>query len=299
MFPRMRTNLLLLAVISSSAAAQLPAPLADSINAIYSKWSAPDGPGCAMGVYQNGTILIERGYGEANLEYDAPNTPQTPFIVGSVSKQFTAAAIALLVTRGQLSLDDDIRKYVPEIPDYGKTITVGELVHHTSGLRDFWTLVGAAGMRYDDTYNGADILRLAARQHNLSFDPGSQYAYSNTGYVVLGFIVQRVSGKSLRDFAQQEIFRPLGMTHTHYQDDHTQPVHGRAAAYSPTPGGDWKIEVWNNEVVGQGGVMTTVEDLQKWDENFYTGNVGGPKFLALQLERGKLNDGTILKYAFD
>ncbi|MBV8194540.1 MAG: beta-lactamase family protein [Candidatus Dormibacteraeota bacterium] len=282
---------------SMAAQSVSPSPL-DSINAIYAKWSKPDGPGCAMGVYQNGAISIEKGYGLANLEYAAPSTPQTPFIVGSVSKQFTAAAIALLATRGQLSLDDDIRKYVPEIPDYGKTITVGGLVHHTSGLRDFWTLVGAAGMRYDDTYNGQDILRLAARQHHLSFDPGSQYAYSNTGYVVLGFIVQRVSGKSLREFAQENIFGPLGMTHTHYQDDHTLPVHGRASAYEPASNGGWKIDVWNNEVVGQGGVMTTIEDLQKWDENFYTGKVGGPKFLAQQLERGKLNDGTTLNYAF-
>lgn len=294
-------NWRVLAFLSLPAAAvaqRVPPATIDSIDAIYSKWSKPDGPGCAMGVYQSGSALVERGYGLANLEYDAPNTPLTPFIVGSVSKQFTAAAIALLVTRGQLALDDDIRKYVPEIPDYGKTITVGELVHHTSGLRDFWTLVGAAGMRFDDTYTGDDILRLAARQRNLSFDPGSRYAYSNTGYVVLGFIVQRVSGKTLREFAQENIFGPLGMTHTHYQDDHTLPVHGRASAYEPTPSGGWKIDVWNNEVVGQGGLMTTVEDLQKWDENFYNGKVGGPKFLALQFERGKLNDGTTLNYAF-
>src|SRR5207244_4256543 len=142
------------------------------------------------------------------------------------------------------SEDDDVRKWVPELPDYGKKITVGELVHHTSGLRDFWTLVQVAGMRNDDTYSVQDILQLAARQRNLNFDPGAEYLYSNTGYVVLGVVIARASGKSLRDFAAENIFRPLGMTVSHFHDDHTEPVRGRAFAYSPAPDGRWRINVW-------------------------------------------------------
>ena len=207
-------------------------------------------------------------------------------------------AIALLVDEGRLSLDDDVRKYVPELPDYGKRITVSELVHHTSGIRDFWALVDAAGMRFDDGYTVNDVVSLAARQHHLNFDPGSEYNYSNTGYVLLGVIVQRVTGKTLREFANEQIFTPLGMRSSQFHDDHNELVRGRAFAYRPARGGGWRIDVWNNDIVGQGGLMTTVEDLQKWDENFYTGRVGGPAFLARQLERGQLADGTRIAYAF-
>lgn len=268
------------------------------IDAVYAKVSDPSAPGCAVGVFQNGRIVLEKGYGSADIEYGVPITGKTPFIMGSVSKQFTAAAIALLVERGKLRLDDDVHRYVPELPDYGKPITIDELVHHTSGVRDFWALYEAAGVRLDDGYTVGDILRLAARQHHLNFDPGAEYNYSNTGYVLLGVVVQRVTGQTLRQFADAEIFQPLGMTISHFHDDHNEPVRGRAIAYAPAPGGKWKIDVWNNDIVGQGGLMTNVEDLQKWDENFYTGRVGGAGFLARQLQRGVLNDGKTLAYAF-
>ena len=276
----------------------LSAPVAQKVDAVFAKFDRPDVPGCAVGIFQNGSIAYAKGYGSANLEYGVPITPTTPFISGSVAKQFTAAAIALLVEQGRLSLTDDVRKYIPELPNYGKPITVEHLVHHTSGLRDFWALVRVAGMRYDDGYTAGDVIRLAARQKALNFPPGSEYDYSNTGYIALGVIVQRVTGKSLREFAAEQIFGPLGMTSSHYHDDHTMPVRGRASAYSPTPEGDWKINIWNNDLVGQGGVMTTIVDLQKWDENFYTGKVGGPGFLARQLQQGKLTNGTTLTYAF-
>lgn len=285
------------------AAAQttLPDSLARRVDAVFAKFT-PAGPGCAVGVFQNGKISYAKGYGAANIEFGIPITPQTPFIQGSLTKQFTAAAIALLVEQGRVSLDDDVHKYVPELADYGKKITVGQLVHHTSGVRDFWALVDAAGMRPDDGYTVADILALASRQKHLNFDPGAEYNYSNTGYVLLGVIVQRASGKTLRQFAAEQIFTPLHMTNSHFHDDHNQPVPGRAAAYSPsqeaTALNGWKINIWNNDIVGQGGLMTTIEDLQKWDENFYTGTVGGKGFLARQLERGVLNNGTQISYAF-
>jgi len=287
------------ATAPASAAAQsaLPDSTVRRVDAVFARYPA-DAPGCALGVFQNGRIALAKGYGLANIEYGIPITPHTPFIMGSVSKQFTAAAIALLVEQGRISLDDDVRKYVPELPDYGKRITIDHLVHHTSGIRDFWALYEAAGTRLDDGYTVDDVLALAARQKHLNFDPGAEYNYSNTGYVLLGVIVQRVTGKSLRQFAAEQIFGPLGMTISHFHDDHNQPVRGRAFAYSPVPGGGWRINIWNNDIVGQGGLMTTVEELQKWDENFYTGAVGGKGFLARQLERGKLNDGTTLTYAF-
>jgi CubicO group peptidase (beta-lactamase class C family) len=280
------------------AQAALPDSTQRRIDAVFSRYGSLDAPGCALGVFQGGRIVMAKGYGAANIEYGIPLTPSTPMIMGSVSKQFTAASIALLVQDGRIALDDDIRKYLPELPDYGKRITIDNLVHHTSGLRDFWALAEAGGMRLDDGYTVGDMLTLAAHQHHLNFDPGAEYNYSNTGYVALGEIVHRVSGKSLRAFAGERIFTPLGMTVSHFHDDHNQPVRGRAFAYSPIAGGGWRINVWNNDIVGQGGLMTTVEELQKWDENFYTGKVGGPKFLAQQLERGRLNNGTQLSYAF-
>lgn len=288
----------LLASCPLMAQQPLTASTTQRIDAVFARYNRSDSPGCAVGVYQNGAITYAMGYGSANLEYGIPITANTPFISGSVAKQFTAAAIALLVEQGRISLDDDVRTYIPELPDYGKKITIDHLVHHTSGLRDFWTLVDVSGMRFDDGYTAGDVIRLAARQTQLNFPPGSEYAYSNTGYVSLGVIVQRVTGKSLREFAAEQIFKPLGMTSTHFHDDHTMIVPGRAAAYSPVSGGGWRINIWNNDMVGQGGMMTTVSDLQKWDENFYTGKVGGPRFLERQLEQGKLTNGTVLSYAF-
>jgi CubicO group peptidase (beta-lactamase class C family) len=289
-----------LSVTSTRAGAQqpLPASVTGRIDAVFARYNRADSPGCAVGVYQNGAITYAMGYGSANLEYGIPITANTPFISGSVAKQFTAAAIALLVEQGRISLDDDVRKYIPELPNYGTKVTIDHLVHHTSGLRDFWALVDVSGMRFDDGYTAGDVIRLAARQKQLNFPPGSEYAYSNTGYVSLGVVVQRVTGKSLREFAAEEIFKPLGMTSTHYHDDHTMIVPGRAAAYAPLTGGGWRVNIWNNDMVGQGGMMTTVTDLQKWDENFYTGKVGGPGFLERQLQQGKLTNGSVLPYAF-
>src|SRR5688500_18318781 len=287
------------AVFAGAAAAPPPArdPLAAHVDSVMARFTR-NVPGCAVGVDQNARTIFAKGYGSANIEYDVPITPTTPFVSGSVSKQFTAAAIALLVEEKRILPSDDVRKYIPELVDYGKVITIDHLVHHTSGLRDWWELVGIAGLRYDDTYTVQDVLDMTARQRGLNFDPGERYLYSNTGYILLGIVVQRVTGKTLRDFAAERFFGPLGMTSSHFQDDHRRPVPGRAYAYSPAPGGGFTINVWNNDLVGQGGLMTTIVDLAKWDENFYTGTVGGPGFLRRQLERGKLNSGTTLSYAY-
>jgi CubicO group peptidase (beta-lactamase class C family) len=281
---------------ASGAQGGVPDSLGAHVDRVFARFGA-DTPGCAIGVYQGATVVLARGYGLANLEHRVPITPQTPFITGSVSKQFTAAAIALLAQDGVIGLDDDVRRWVPELPGYGAPITVRQLVHHTSGLRDFWALVGLAGLRYDDTYTMADMLAIAARQRELNFAPGTQHLYSNTGYIVMATIVERASGMPLRVFAEQRIFAPLGMRESRFHDDHTRLVPGRAAAYSPAAGG-YAINIWNNDLVGQGGVITTVLDLAHWHGNFSSGAVGGAPFLARQLERGRLADGTALSYAF-
>lgn len=304
----MRAALLLVLPLASAGVlpAQSPATphlapaTAATLDSLFTPMSHAGTPGCAVGVFQNGAITFARGYGFANLNHDVPITPTTRFTVGSVSKQFTAASIALLVRAGKLSLDDDVRKHIPEMNPTPTPVQVRHLVHHTSGLRDFWELVGLAGVRYDDGYTSDDMLALAARQKGLNFPPGSEYRYSNTGYLAMGVIVQRVTGQSLRRFADSAIFKPLGMHETFFLDDHTEVVPGRAMAYSPVAGAAdrWKIDVWNNDIVGQGGLVTTLADLQKWDENFYTGVLGGKDFLALLHEVEPLTSGAPNTYAF-
>lgn len=302
---RVRTRFLIIAALLCCAlplSAQekrkaLTPATAAAIDTLFSAYSHSGSPGCAVGVYQDGVVAFARGYGFANLTHDVPITPSTRFTVGSVSKQFTAASIALLARAGRLSLDDDVHKYLPELATYGAPVTIRQLVHHTSGLRDFWELVDLAGMRNDDGYGVNDMLMLAARQQGLNFPPGSEYRYSNTGYLVLGAVVQRVTGQSLRRFADSAIFTPLGMRETFYLDDHNEIVTGRAAAYSPLNGG-WRVSIWNNDLVGQGGVVTSLADLQKWDENFYSASLGGPPFLELVQSTDPLTGGKPNPYAF-
>ncbi len=280
-----------------SASQPLAASAAAAIDTLFTAYSHSGSPGCAVGVYQNGAVTFARGYGFANLTHNVPITPDTRFTVGSVSKQFTAASIALLVRAGKLSLDDDVRKYVPELRAYDTPVRIRHLVHHTSGMRDFWELAEIAGMRLDDGYTVNDMFAFAARQQRLNFTPGAEYRYSNTGYLALGVVVQRVTGQSLRRFADSAIFAPLGMRGSLFLDDHNEIVSGRAMAYEPRSGG-WRINVWNNDLVGQGGVVTSLADLQRWDENFYTGTVGGQPFIDLLLSTEPFNSGAPNSYAF-
>lgn len=276
---------------------QLPDSVASAIDKLYAPMANAGSPGCSVGVYENGEVVFARGYGYADLINDVPITPATRFTVGSVSKQFTAASVALLVQAGRLSLSDDVRKYVPDLQVYATPVTIGNLVHHTSGVRDFWELVDLAGMRPDDGYTSADMLDLTRHQKGLNFTPGSEYRYSNTGYLLLGEVVRRVTGQSLRRFADSAIFKPLGMTNTLFLDDHNEIVPKRASAYQPAEGG-YRIDVWNNDIVGQGGLVTTIGDLQKWDENFYTARLGGPGFIKLIETTDPLADGRPNDYAF-
>lgn len=281
----------------SQGAAPVPPAVSAAMDSIFLPMSHSGEPGCAAGIYQNGAVTFSRGYGFANLTHAVPITPTTRFTTGSVSKQFTAASIALLVRAGRISLDDDVRKYIPEMTAYPTPVRVRHLVHHTSGLRDFWELVGLSGLRFDDGYTNDDMLAMAARQRNLNFTPGAEYRYSNTGYLALAIIVKRVTGQSLRQFADSAIFRPLGMVHSLFLDDHNEIVPDRAAAYSPK-GRGWEVNIWNNDIIGQGGLVTTIDDLQKWDENFYSGKVGGREFIELMQTTEPLNSGAPNRYAF-
>jgi CubicO group peptidase (beta-lactamase class C family) len=255
-------------------------------------------PGCALGVYRDGKIVYANGYGLANLEENAAITPQSVLDIGSTSKQFTAASILLLEKQGKLSVNDDIRKYIPELPDYGQKITILHLLNHTSGLRDYLTLMELAGINIDSVTTDEDALQMIFRQKALNFAPGSDWLYSNTGFFLLSVIVKRVSGKTLRDFAAENIFTPLEMIHTQYRDDHTSLIANRAMAYNAKEkGGGYSLDVSYFEQTGDGAVHTSVEDLLKWDENFYSGQIGGKDFLAEIQEQGKLNDGKVLEYA--
>ena len=272
--------------------------LTGKVNKLFAEWDRPDCPGCALAIIKDGQIIYKHGYGIANLEYNIPITPSSVFYVGSIAKQFTAMCIALLVQQGKLSLDDNIRKFTPEIPDYGAPITIRHLIHHTSGLRDFWDLIGQAGRRWDDAYNINDVIEAVTKQKDLNCKPGEKHIYSNSGYMLLAVIVQRATGKSLREYAEEQIFKPLGMRHTRFHDDHTSILRNRAFGYVPQNGNDFSVHSINNDLVGAGGLWTTVEDLSLWDANFYTAKVGGRGLIQQIQTPGTVTDGTKIDYAF-
>ncbi len=282
--------------------AQEPAPAAQEarreaqVDEIFSEYDHTWTPGCAVGVIRDGSFVLRRGYGMANLEYGIALSPQSVFRIGSTSKQFTAAAIVLLAQEGKLSLDDDVRDHLPELNDFGTPVTIRHLLHHTSGYRDYLTLASVAGMRNDDYYTDDDLLEMLSRQRQLNFMPGDEHLYSNSGYWLLSQVVERASGKSLREYAAGRMFTPLGMSNTHFHNDHTEIVPNRASGYSPTSDG-FRINMTTLPMTGDGGVFTTVNDLLRWDQNFYDSSVGGPEFAEQMLRTGSLNDGESLTYA--
>jgi CubicO group peptidase (beta-lactamase class C family) len=315
----MRSRLLLTTVVvlgfHSPAGAQNPAPItgekAQRIDAVFA-WATAQSPGCAIGVSQNGAVVYSRSYGMANLEYDIPINPDSVFDVASVSKQFTGFSIGLLASEGKLSLDDDVRRYLPELPDYGQRITIRQLLTHTSGLRNTGDLFDLAGWRVNqrnptssfaasplqEPVTEDDVLRMAVRQKSLDFRPGAEFLYNNTAYTLLGVIVKRVSGLSLRDFAKARIFGPLDMRDTHFRDDPNIVVPRRTSGYRPRPEGGWWISSPLSTTVGAWGLETTVGDLLKWEQNFVDARVGGRGVLDEMQRPGRLDDGTLTGYGF-
>jgi CubicO group peptidase (beta-lactamase class C family) len=269
----------------------------DRVDKVFAVWDTTTTPGAALAVIKDGQIIYERGYGMAKIEDGLVMTPQKIFDIGSTSKQFTAACLAILIRQGKVGLDDDVRKYFPEMRLYGKPVFVRNLVYHTSGLRDYNGLLGLAGFRPEsDCPNVDEALEVIFKQKKLNYPSGEEFAYTNTGYFLMGQIVERVSGKSLNAFAQENIFKPLGMTHTLYQDDHSQIIRNRATGYDPSANG-YKINMSNWDETGDGNVYTSVEDLYLWDQAFYNYKLGR-ELMDLLHTTGTLNSGKKLDYAF-
>jgi CubicO group peptidase (beta-lactamase class C family) len=297
---------LLLAIACGSLRAESPAtepgsdPIAARVDALFAEWSKPDSPGCAVGVVRAGKTLVARGYGMADLEHDIPITPRTVFYIGSVGKQFTAYAVVRLAQQGKISLDDEVRKYVPELHDFGPRVTIRQLFHHTSGLRDFFELLSLSGMREGDLVTQKDLLGMIFKQRELNFHPGERFLYSNSNYALLATIVERVTGESFRDWMAQNVFAPLGMNQTQVCDDHQRIIKNRAWSYRSDPGkrGAFKTVVFPYSGYGAGGIYSTAEDLARWVSNCAKPRPGDERTISQMVEPGRLNNGQAITYAF-
>ncbi len=272
-------------------------PAYAQVDKIFSAWDTNKGPGAAVAVLYRGAFLHHEGYGMANLEHGIPISSTSVFDVASVSKQFCAFAIALLVDEGMIALDDDIRTHLPELPNFGHTITLRHLIHHTSGLRDWPGMLAMAGRNMEDVISMEEISTFIKHQRTLNFVPGTQYSYSNTGYTILALLIERLSGQSFRTFTEERIFRPLDMTRTHFQDDHEEIIPGRVISYTSQFG---EIQRIGNGLMalGSSSLHTTTEDLVKWVRNLEEQKVGSPAVHAMMNSQGQLDDGTEIAYGF-
>ena len=270
----------------------------NAVDKLFSEWNKSDSPGGSFAVIKNGDVLYKGGFGYGNLDYDYPNASNSVFYLASVSKQFTAMAMALLEEQGKISLDDDIRKYFPEIPDYGSKIIIRNLIHHNSGLRDYLNLWSLKGRSYADSMDEQEIINLIARQKELNFNPGDEYMYSNSGYFLMAVLVKRVTGMSIRDYTNQYFFQPLEMNNTHFHDNRDMIVKNRADSYVVN---DSILERVQNsfDLVGSGGLLSNIDDLILWDKNYYNNKIGSGKNLMETIRtKGILNNGDTLDYAF-
>lgn len=272
-------------LFAATLAAQQAPP---DVDAIFRDYATTTAPGCAVGVARGTTPVFAKAYGLADLEHGVPLTPQSVFYMASVSKQFMALAVLLLEQDGKIRLDDRARQYVPELPDHASPIRIRQLLHHTSGLRDYLTLSALAGHPPDYVLTEHAVLQMLARQARLNFEPGAEHLYSNSGYVVLSIVVQRVTGRPLDEFARERIFAPLGMTRTRFQHDHAAPIPGRAAGYQRR-GQAWRIANSPLDVVGDGGLYSTVDDMLRWAAAFERPDFA--PLLARMQTPGTLADG--------
>jgi len=300
----MRTRLFTAAAIaaavalgSGAVAVERQGATAESrVDAVFSRWNTTT-PGCAVGASVRGAAVLERAYGMADLEHGVANTPDTIFEAGSVSKQFTAAAVLLLSRDGKLSLDDPVRNYIPELPDYGAPLTIRHMLNHTSGLRDWGSVAEIGGWpRTTRVHTHAHVLDILSRQRALNFTPGTRWSYSNSGYNLAAILVSRVSGEPFADFTKRRIFDPLGMTRTSWRDDYTRVVKDRAIAYAAGRDG-FRMDMPFENVHGNGGLLTTVGDLLRWTRNFSSPTVGDAAFVKEEQEPGRFNDGRRHNYA--
>jgi len=252
-------------------------------------------PGCALGVVQSGQLVYGRGYGMANLEHDIPISTTSVFRIGSVSKQFAAAVAALAAMEGYLDLEDPLQKWIPELPDYGEPLTLRHTLNHTSGLRDYITLMSLKGLRGDDFYTVAELIEVQALQEELNFSSGSEYLYSNSGYVLATEAVARAVGKPFKDYAEEVLFRPLQMSHSHFHDNHNHIVPLRADGYSPR-GDGFRTNMTTLDMIGDGGVYTSIDDMVHWVTALEQDGIRSGLTPILET-RGVLNSGEEISYA--
>jgi len=291
--------LLALFLLTSCAEQDRIESLNPEIDKLFEEWDNDSSPGCALAIVKDGKIEYSRGYGMADLEHDIPITTSSVFYVGSVSKQFVTMCVLLLEEEGKLSLDDNITKYLPEFPDYGTPITIRNLIHHTSGIKDYLTLWEETGRSYLDYMPEDEVYKMICAQEELNFTPGEEHRYSNSCYFLLWFIIERASGTTLKQYASDNIFKPLGMNMSHFHDDYLHIIKDRAIGYSQDNGTFGNL-VMRFDLVGSGGLYTTVEDLYKWDQNFYNNKLGknGQALIDKMLTNGRFNNGEEVNYAF-
>jgi CubicO group peptidase (beta-lactamase class C family) len=293
----MKNIILLITLCLSSLFSFAQIKESQAIDSIFSEWTKPNTPGCALGIIKNGELIYSKGYGLANMEYDIPNSASSVFRIGSTSKQFTAACIILLAENGKLSLDDTLNNYFPDFPEYANKINIRHLLNHTSGIRDYLQLAYLKGFEDDDFYVDDNIMEWSVNQTDLNFAPGEEFLYSNSGYWLLGQIVKKVSGTNMADFAQKEIFEPLQMNNTHFHNDHTQIVKNRASGYVPSENDRYRISMTTLDMIGDGGVFTTINDIKKWDRAYYNSEVLSQDFWKMMTEQAVLNNGEVIDYA--
>ena len=268
------------------------------VDQLFAQWDRTDSPGAAVVIVKDGAVVYQHGYGYANLEHRIPITPQTLFDVASVAKQFTGLSVAMLVQQGKLSLDDDIRKYLPDVPDFGKPITIGNSLYHTSGLRDWPETLCFSGLDMEGPISFEMILEMVRRQRELDFAPGEEHLYSNTGYNLLAAAVAKVTGQSFRAWTDANLFRPLGMKHTLVCDNSAEVVPELADSYAS--GDDRKFHRVSSQLSAQGSssLFISAEDMGKWLLNFETARVGGKAAIEMMHQPGKLNNGAKVVYGF-
>jgi CubicO group peptidase (beta-lactamase class C family) len=272
--------------------------ITSKVDGLFARWDRPDSPGAAVVVVKDGNVVYQRCYGSANLESRTPITPETAFDVASVAKQFTGLAIAMLIEQGKLSLDDDIRKHLPDVPDFGKPITIRHLLHHTSGLRDWPETLGLSGVDWGAPITLETILEMVRRQRELDFSPGEELQYCNTSYNLLAATVAKVTGKSFRAWTDANLFQPLGMTHTHFCEDPMKLIVHRAESYSRAGEKTYRRDISQLAAQGSSSLFTTAEDMGKWLANFQTERVGGKAAFARMYQAGKSNAGGKIDYGF-
>ncbi|MEO1624934.1 MAG: serine hydrolase domain-containing protein [Bacteroidota bacterium] len=281
--------------------ASAQAPLTDSqtkkIDSLFIDWTEGSHPGGAIGIMRKGEVIYSKAFGQASLEYEVPNTVETVFNIGSVSKQFTAMGIVLLQERGLLSVDDDIRKYLPDLPDFGHTITIGHMIHHTSGMRSLHAMLGLAGWRDDDSRTNEDLYRFMRKQKELNFIPGEEYLYCNTGYMLMVNIIENVTKEKFPQWMAKNIFEPLGMRSTYVEDRYDRVVPNNATSYYGTKGEFFRaVEFWG--YVGSGNVHSTTGDLLRWLQHFHTPSAEWKSAFESMKTMEKLNDGSKNNYAY-